>query len=287
MRIQVYILTAALAAVPGLVRAENQPAAGGAPVASTAAPCPQQYATVCVREWVPEAFTYTRTTYKTECRQEAYTAYRCEVVPEVKTRTVCCMKRVCETCMETRCYTVRVPYCETYTEMRSCRRKVEYTEMRSRTVDHGHYECCSVPAGGGLFGFCKKKGGDCCDPCACQPMKTVQKWVPCKVTECYPVCKTKWVTECVPVCKTRTCYRCETRTCQVPVQRVHCVPEYRTETYTCCTTRTVPYTCTRTVKVCVPVCETCQGCRMVCRMVQKQVPVCNTCCCCPPPCCCH
>src|SRR5207248_5914047 len=117
MRIQVYILTAALAAAPaGLLRAADQPAAAAplssAPLAAAAAPagpCPQQFMTVCVREWVPEPCTYTRTTYKTECRQEAYTAYRCEVVPETKTRTVCHMRRVCETVMETRCTTVRVP----------------------------------------------------------------------------------------------------------------------------------------------------------------------------------
>jgi hypothetical protein len=289
MRIQVYILTAALAAAPaGLLRAADQPAAApvsSAPVAAAAAPagpCPQQFMTICVREWVPEPCTYTRTTYKTECRQEAYTAYRCEVVPETKTRTVCHMRRVCETVMENRCYTVKVPVCETRVEMHTTWKRVNYTEMKTRTVDRGHYECCQVPDTGGLFGFCKKH-----DPCACPPMKTVQKWVPCKVTECYPVCRTKCERVCEPVCKQVTTYRCETRTCQVPVQRVRCVPEYRTETYTCCTTRMVPYPCTRTVQVCVPVCETVQGCRMVCRVVQKQVPVSNVCGCCPAPVCCH
>ena len=56
MRIQVYILTAALAAAPtGLARAADQPAApapvSSAPLAAApVAPCPQQFMTVCVRE---------------------------------------------------------------------------------------------------------------------------------------------------------------------------------------------------------------------------------------------
>lgn len=282
MRIQVSILTAALAAAPGLVRAEDKPAmTSGAPVVSNAAPCGQQYATICVREWVSEPCTYTRTTYKTVCKQVPYTAYRCEVVPVTKTRTVCCMKRVCETVMENRCYTVRVPVCETRVEMKHCWKRVQYTEMRSKTIDRGHYECCCEPAGRGLFGLRRP------DPCDCCPhTKTVKKWVSCKTTECVPVCKSRLERVCEPVCKTVTCWHKETRTCQVPVQHVRCVPEYRTETYTCCTTRTVPYTCTRTVRSCVPVCETVQGCHMVCRMVRKQVPVSN-CCCCPAPVCCH
>src|SRR5688572_18884299 len=44
------------------------------------------YQTVCVTEWVPEYYKTTRTTYKSTCVQERYTAYRHECVPEVRTR---------------------------------------------------------------------------------------------------------------------------------------------------------------------------------------------------------
>ena len=57
-----------------------------------------------------------------------------------------------------------------------------------------------------------------------------------------------------------------------------CVPECRTETYTCCVTKCVPYQATRCVTVCVPHCVTEQVCRMVPKCVTKQVP------CCPPAC---
>jgi len=290
MRIQVLVLTAALAATTaGLARADDKKPGGegiaapkDAPVASApvaGAPCTQM-ATICVKEMVCEPYTYTRTTYKHECKQECYTAYRCETVQVPKTRTVCTMKKVCETVMETRCTTVKVPVCEQRVEMKSTWKKVSYTEMKSKTVRSGHYECSEVPARTGLF---HKSDPCCCECCT----KTVKKWVSCKETVCEPVCKTKWEKCCEPVCKTVHSYRCETRTCQVPVTRTRCIPETHCETYMTCETHRVPYTATRTVNVCVPVCETCQGTRMVCRTVQKQVPVTNCCTCCPAPCCCH
>jgi len=39
-------------------------------------PCAPAYRTITVNEWVPEQYQATRTVYKTETHQEAYTAYR-------------------------------------------------------------------------------------------------------------------------------------------------------------------------------------------------------------------
>src|ERR1700730_6522813 len=71
------------------------------------APCTR---TVCVTEWVPEQYQTTRTVYKTECRQEAYTAYKCESVPETRTRVCTVYKQVPEvkTVMKTVCESVPV-----------------------------------------------------------------------------------------------------------------------------------------------------------------------------------
>src|SRR5947208_2138469 len=41
---------------------------------------------VMVKEWVPEQYQTTRTTYRTEWKEEAYTAYRTETVQETRTR---------------------------------------------------------------------------------------------------------------------------------------------------------------------------------------------------------
>jgi hypothetical protein len=68
---------------------------------------------------------------------------------------------------------------------------------------------------------------------------------------------------------------------EVPVTCYKCVPE--TKTVTVKVNKCVPYEATRTVTKCVPVQETVTATRMVCREVQKQVPVeaapcCNPCC---------
>jgi len=59
------------------------------------------------------------------------------------------------------------------------------------------------------------------------------------------------------------------------------VPECRTETYTCCVRKCIPYQATRCVTVCVPHCETVTECRMVRKCVEKQVacaPACHDAC---------
>jgi len=227
--------------------------------------------TVTVVEYVPEQYQTTRTTYKTECRQEAYTAYRCEMVPETRTRTVTCYKMVPETVMETRTYCVKVPVTEQRTVMKTCTKMVPVQETVMVKVDRGHWECQQVEVHhafrDGMRKLCHKN--DCCEPCP--EYKTKKCWVPCIVCEPKVVCRMKCVTECVPTtCCVTTC-KIETKTETCPVTRCKCVPESHTETYTCCVAKQVPFQCTRTVKVCVPCTETVTCCRMVPKCVEKQV----------------
>jgi hypothetical protein len=242
-----------------------------------AAPCPP--VTTCkvrVVEMVPEQVPVTRTTYKVECRNEVYTAYRCEVVPETRTCTRTVWKPVCETVMETRTSCVRVPVTEQRTCYKTVWRTVPVTETRKVMVDRGHYECQMVPAQPTLGERFGKKKKDCCEPCPKMVAKKV--WVPCMVCEekCVTTCKR--VCEQVPYTACVTTCRYETRTHTVPVTRVHNVPQQVTETYTTCVTRKVPYQATRQVSVCVPVTETVTCCRMVPHCVEKEVPSVAVCC---------
>jgi hypothetical protein len=229
--------------------------------------CAPATRTVTCIEYVPEQYQTTRTTYKTECRQEAYTAYRCEMVPETRTRTVTCYKTVSETVMETRTVCVKVPVTEQRTVMKTCTKMVPCQETVMVKVDRGHWECKQVEVHHPLRGLCHRN--DCCPPCP--EYKTKKCWVPCVVCEPKTVCRMKCVTECVPTTVCVTTCKIEQRTETCPVTRCRCVPECRTETYTCCVAKQVPFQCTRTVKVCVPCTETVTCCRMVPKCVEKQV----------------
>jgi hypothetical protein len=292
--------------------------------------CGPQYQTICVQEWVPEYYKTTRTTYKrecvpetytayrTECVPETYTAYRTECVPETRTRQVTHYERVCETrqVCKTVCERVCVP--ETRTVMKAHWTCVPVTTYTCRTVDKGHWECREVPCdtgcgGGGGFlshfrgGRGRGHGGDdCCNPCpeACcpPPTKTVRVWVSCKVTEQVPCTRMERKCEMVPECVTVNVWKSVPKTITCNETFWKCVPVCKTETYTCMVSRCVPYQATRNVARCVPYqatrmvsrCVPCTeevtACRMVCRTVQKQVPVCppapcNECCetaCCKP-----
>jgi hypothetical protein len=269
-----------VAATAWTARAEDAPQpAGPAPVAAD--PCAPQYRTVCVKEWVPENYTTTRTVYTRECKTETYTAYRCECVPETKTRTVTCYKMVPETRVETRKVCEMVPTVEERTVMQTHVVCKPVTEVVRKCVDRGHYECREVPCGPSLLDRlkgCFHRHDDCCEPCPpCPRTKTVRVWVPCPVWEEKTVCRMQRVCESRPVvCKVTVCkpvwkeIQCNVTVCK-------CVPETKTETYTCMTTRQVPYQATRTVTVCVPHQETVTCCRMVCRTVEKQVPVTECC----------
>ncbi len=263
-----------------------------------AAPCPPQYRTVCVTEWVSEPYQCTRTSYRTECKQETYTAYRCESVPETRTRTCTVYKMVPEVQTKTRIVCVCVPTVEERTVMQTHVTCKPETVMVRTCVDRGHWECKEIPCepshrntkhGRGLFHRRKHCGDDCCEPCEAPPppMRTVKVWVPEKVWEEKPVTVMKRICEQRPVTCKVTVNKIERREEKVQVTCYKCVPEQKTETYTVMTTRTVPYQATRTVKVCVPYTETVTLTRMVPRKVEKQVPVevCAAAPCCPSDCC--
>jgi hypothetical protein len=281
-RIRFALLAGALAAVA----AQPARAGEGAP----AAPPAPQFCTVRVTECVPEAYTCTRTVYKTECRTENYTAYRCECVPEERVRTFTVYKAVPETKTVTRSYTVCIPSVEHRTVMQPCYSYQPVTKLVPKWIDQGHYECREVPCHwkrwkNKLTGLFRKK---CCEPCCPPPTKTVKVWVPCMVCVQVPVCCTERVCTYKPVDVCVTTYRQEVRTeaCQVTCWK--CQPQVCTEKCTVLVTRRVPYQATRTVFVCVPHQETVTLTRMVPRVVEKQVAVAAPSCaptCCAPPCC--
>jgi hypothetical protein len=267
------------------------PAAGwaeeAAPTAPPAAPA-HAMRTICVRECVPETFTTTRTVYERVCKQEKYTAYRCETVPTQQTRTVTVFKTVNETKPVTRTVWECVPTVEQRTVMQPHVTCKPVTVMTRKCEDHGHYECREVPCQPSLWQRLKKhcQKNDCCEPCCPPPTKTVKVWVPCKVWVEVPVTKMQRVCEYRPV------------TCQVTVQKrvakqvteqvtvCRSVPVQQTQTCTVMVTKRIPVEATRTVVVCVPKQETVTCTRNVWKTVQKQVPV-ETCCettCCSSPC---
>src|SRR5438477_2860390 len=83
-----------LALLAGVVAAAT-PAARAGDCCSPCAPAPT-FRTVCMKEWVPEQYNTTRTCYRTEWREEVFTAYRCECTPEVRSRTVTVCRMVPE-----------------------------------------------------------------------------------------------------------------------------------------------------------------------------------------------
>jgi hypothetical protein len=287
-QIRVALLAGSLVAATALTaRAEDAPPAPAAPAAK---PCAPQFRTVCVNEWVPETYQAIRTVYERVCREEKYTAYRCENVPETRTRTVICgYRQVPEVKEVVRRVCVRVPCVEERTVMKTRWTCVPETRVVRKCVDKGHYECKEVPCGPSflerLHKLCHR---DCCEQECCEPCprtKTVKVWVPCPVWEERTVCCTKRVCEHYPVkCQVNVC-KVEYKEEKSQVTVCRCIPETKTETYTCCVQKRIPYEATRTVVHCVPREEKVTCTRMVCRTVQKQVPV-ETCCaetsCCKP-----
>lgn len=278
------ILAGALISTTGLSVRADDCCGAAAPAASC---CTRK---VTCTEWVPETYETTRTTYRTECRQESYTAYRCESVPETRTRTFTVNKQVPETRTETRTVCVSVPTIEERTEMVSKSICTPVTTMARRCVDRGHFECREVPCKESCFKqmcgkFSHKK--DCCDECApaCPPpTKTVKVWVPCMVTEEYPVTTMKRECIQVPVTRKVTVYKQESRQESFQVTSYKCVSEQRSENYTVNVSRQVAYQATRNVSVSVPVQEKVTCTRMVARTIEKEVPACDAGACCTTSC---
>lgn len=278
-KLKLALLAGAFAAATAL------PVRAGDCCAPACAPCTR---TVCCTEMVPEQYQCTRTTYKIECKEEAYTAYRCECVPEVRacTRTVC--KPVQETITVNKCVVECVPTVEERTVMQQCVNYVQVTKMCSKMVDKGHWECREVEVKPGLCDRLKKcfSKNDCCEPC-CVKTKTVKCWVPCKVCVQYPVTTCQRVVTCKPVtCQVTVMKRVEK---MVPTQVTTCkmVATQETHNVTVMVQKQVAYQATRTVRHCVPVQETVTATRYVAKQVMKEVPV-TTCCkpaCCEPTCC--
>lgn len=248
-----------------------------APTAAAAAdgccsPCPTTTCKVTCVEYVPEQYTTTRTCYRTECRQEAYTAYRCEMTQEQRVCTKNVMKPVCETVMVNKTVCETIPVTEQRTGMRTCWKTVPVTVTKKVMVDRGHYECCEVRARRTLCDRIKHENTDCCPR-----YETKKVWVPCCV------CEDRVVTSCQRVCEQVPYTYCVT-TCKV-VQKTVTVPCTQTRyecsqvqvPYTVCVPHVVPVQCTRTVRVCVPYTETVTCCRMVPKCVEKEVPAAPCC----------
>lgn len=225
-------------------------------------------------------------TYKVEYRQEAYTAYKWECTPETRTRTCTTWKRVPEVRTVTECVCVNVPCVQERTVMQTSVCCKPVTRIVRKCVDRGHWECRQVPcdSGWGRGNCCHhrrhhRRHGcgceeSCCESsCCAPPTRTVRCWVPCKEwVECPVTCMQR-VCECHPVtCKVTVCKR-EIRQVQHQVTCWKCVPECRTENYTCMVPHCVPYQATR----CVPVCVPCPA--------PAPAPCCPTTTCCKPSCC--
>src|SRR5438309_1304639 len=117
-QIRVALLASSLVAATAVTaRADDAPQhAAAAPAADGCAP---QYRTVCVKEWVPETYQATKTVYERVCKEEKYTAYRCESVPETRTRQVTTYRQVPEVKDVVRHVCVKVPVVEERTVMKA------------------------------------------------------------------------------------------------------------------------------------------------------------------------
>src|SRR5689334_21444415 len=207
----------AFAAGAFVAAAAGAATAGGDCCNAAPAPCaPVTTCKVTCVQYVPERVPVTRTTYKVQCREEAYTAYRCVTVPETRVCTRTDMKPVCETVMETRTVCERVPCTEQRTCWKTCLKTVPVTEVKRVMVDRGHYECRECPAEPTLLErLCHKK-----NDCGCLKMVTKKVWVPCMVCEEKTVTRCQRVCERVPVTVNVTTCKIIPKTVTVPCTRV-------------------------------------------------------------------
>ncbi len=271
-RVRFALLAAVVVAAAALpIRAEDdkKPEPVGAPKDAPA----QQFRTICEKVMVPEQYQCTVTTYKVVKSEEKYTAYK--TVCEEQKRTVTVNKMVAETKTEQRTVTVCVP-----TEVERTTYKTSYvckqvTEVKHKCVDKGHYECKEVPCGPSvgerLHKLCSRNSCEsACEP-ACPKTKTAKVWVPCPTYIDVPCTRT--VRECVrtPVTCKVTVMKPVQKTEPCQVTKYTCVPE--TKEVTVKVRKCVPYEATRPVCKCVPTTETVTKTRMVCKTVEKQVPV--------------
>jgi hypothetical protein len=222
---------------------------------------------VCCTEWVPEHYECTRTVYKTEYKDEVYTATKTECVPEVRTRTCTVYRSVNECREEVRTVTKFVPTVEERCVTKYVKTTQQVTTMCKKTVKVCHTVCKEVPR---RPTKCERQQ----DKCLCvKPCYT--KIVECTVREkvCVECPVTKCVTVCVPVVQKVCVTVCKPVCEQITVKVNYCklIPETKVETYTVMVPKCVPVQCVRRVAVCVPVIEKYTACRMVPHTVEKEV----------------
>lgn len=258
--------------------------------ADSAAPAPAAPAmrTIQVVECVEEKFQVKRTCYRLENRTETVDGFRCECVPEVQERVCTVVKKIpCVTTVVKK-ICVKVPCCEERIVMKPCYKTVTETCMVKKCVSKGHHECRSecVPLNF-LDKLCGRKADCCLDPCDCCPTgkcRTRKVWVDCPQYIDCPVTKCRKVCEMVPTkCVVRTC-RTEVREEPCQVCTYKCVEEKIVQKCTVYVSRKVACKITRCCQVCVPYEETVTCCRLVPRVVNKQVADCCPPCCCTPCC---
>ncbi len=276
--------------------------------------------TVMRPQYVTETRMCTSTEYRYETRERTITVQKCVaetaartcevtvMVPEQRTRTVSYTVNRPVTRTVSRQYQVQVPVWQNVEQ--SCTVQVPHVETRQAQ----RIECRRVPVTV-MKTVCRDAG--CwvnqtlqvpgCDPCGravmrtvCRPVyvpKTVQEQVPvtCYKTERVSVPYQYKVTVCKPEVRkrmVRVCnYRTETRTCNVQVCEMQCVPMTKEVKYTCMMPqkkqrsynvtnyRMIPEKRVETYKVCVPHQVQKPVKVRVCRMVAEkiQVPVCSDC----------
>src|SRR4029077_15889748 len=84
-RVRIALLACVASAAAAVsARADGAAPSDHGPAPPAPAPGGPAMQTVRVQEWVPEHYQATRTVSKTECVQQAYTAYRTECVPETR-----------------------------------------------------------------------------------------------------------------------------------------------------------------------------------------------------------
>jgi hypothetical protein len=232
---------------------------------------------VLVTQYVPQPYETTRTVYKTEYKEEKYTAYRCETVPQERTRPVTTYKTVPVTKDQVVTRYERVPVEEERLVTRAVVKCQPVTQMVTRCVDAGgHYESREVACGSGRRCgswrglLCRRSCG--CDTCA-PATRTVRVYVPNYVTQQVPVTTLRTVVERVPEKVKVTSYKQVARQETVKVTTYQCVADTREEKYTVNVTRQVPYEAVRKVAHRVPVQEKVTLTRMVPVTVEKEVTV--------------
>lgn len=265
------LVGAIVAAANSPARAQDKVKEVPPPATHTGPGCGPAMRTIQVTECVPETYKVKRIVHRVECRTEEYDAVKCVMEPQERTREVCEVKCVPTVTTERRKVCKNVTVCEERTVCKKEWRTVTETCMKKRLVRLGHWECCEVEVHS-LFHRCRSS----CDPCApqcCPQTRTRKKWVHCPEYEYCPqtVCK-KVCVEVPTVCRVPVC-RQVWEEVDVQVCRYNRVESKRTVTETVCVPKQVAYKATRTVRVCVPHEEEVTCCRMVPRVVERQVPV--------------